>query len=248
MVLVHSNSQSTPQMVILAGGLGSRIQPLTHQMPKSMIPIGGRPFIHYQLSWLAKCGIQEVILSIGYLGEMIKNYVKNGRSWGLQVKFVDEGSELKGTGGALRLVYEHGLLRDPFLLTYGDSFLPFPVHSAFEFFKRSPAPALMTILKNEGKWDTSNVEFDGRKIVVYDKKAKSSSQFHMNYIDYGLSVFQKETVEKRIPKNQKFELSDLFHQLSLEGNLAGFEVQERFYEIGSFSGIQEFERFLEYQH
>lgn len=234
-------------MIILAGGLGSRISSLTYRIPKAMIPIGGHPFIHYQLSWLAKSGIQEVILCIGYLGEMIQNYVKDGGNWGIQVQYVDEGSELKGTGGALRLAYDYGLLKDQFLLTYGDSFLPCQVGPVIQFFGRTQAPALMTILKNEGKWDVSNVQFDGERILLYDKSPKNPSRLNMDYIDYGLSAFQRETVEKRIPKNQFFDLSDLFHQLSLEGNLVGFEVQERFYEVGSYSGIQEFERFLEYQ-
>ena len=230
------------QIVILAGGLGTRIRPLTDQIPKALIPIRGIPFIHYQLKWLAHCGVRKIILSTGYLGHLIEEFVGNGSRWGVDVTFVNEGKNLRGTGGALRLIYDRGLLQEKFFVTYGDSFLPIDFQDVWNTFLNRSEPALMTVLKNSEKWDTSNSCFQDGRIPLYDKWANPKPP-EMKYIDYGLSAFKPEVIE-RIPSDTKFDLAKLLHELSVKGKLAGYEVQERFYEIGSLQGIQDFEDYV----
>ena len=224
------------QCVILAGGLGTRMWPLTETCPKTLLPVLGQPFAWYQMQWLASQGVDEVVYCIGHQGDQIKSYWDTHRSPLRSVQFVDEGQSLRGTAGALRLAFDHGVLDDAFLVLYGDSFLPIqfgPVWSAFE---ASGLPALMTVLRNEGHWDTSNVIYADGRVLLYDK----SPNHQMRYIDYGLSAFRRET----IASVQQADLAAVFHDLSLHGELAGFEVHERFYEIGSPSGLRDFEEYL----
>lgn len=248
MVEIDSSLKAGPetepiQIVILAGGLGTRLRPLTDQIPKAMIPILGRPFVDFQLRLLAQCGIQEVILSTGYLGHLIEEFVRDGRDWNLKVTYVNEGANLRGTGGALRLIYDQGLLRTRFLVTYGDSYLPISYRDIWQDFSKRSEPALMTVLHNGEKWDASNACFDGKNVPLYDKKIQPKPP-EMQFIDYGLSAFQSAIIGQEIPKDEKFDLAVLFNRLSIHGKLAGTEVTERFYEIGSTQGIKDLERYL----
>ncbi len=234
------------QIVILAGGLGTRLLPLTEKIPKAMISILGKPFIHYQLKWLAKNEIRDIILSTGYLGEQIQDFIQDGSSWGVKVQYVQEGKNLLGTGGALRLVCEQAKLQEKFLVTYGDSYLPVDFKKIWENFLNQTEPALMTVIKNNEKWDASNACFKEGKITLYDKKAAilESKPDEMKYIDYGLSGWNKNIIQKKIPCNRKVDLADVFHELSIQGLLKGYEITQRFYEIGSIQGIQDLETFL----
>jgi NDP-sugar pyrophosphorylase family protein len=243
MVEMSKNQVQPVQIVILAGGLGTRLRPLTDQMPKAMIPILGKPFIDYQLQLLARNGIDEVILSTGYLGHQIEDYVKDGRQWKLKVSYVNEGANLRGTGGALRLIVDQGLLHERFLVTYGDSFLPISYMDVWRDFITRSEPALMTVLRNAEKWDASNACFDGRFVTLYDKKIQPKPA-HMQFIDYGLSAFQRSIIQSAIPKDEKVDLSLLFSQLSIQGQLVGYEIKDRFYEIGSMKGIEDLEGYL----
>ena len=225
------------QCVILAGGLGTRMRPLTDACPKTLLPVRGRPFAYHQLHWLAGQGITEVVYSIGHQGDLIRRY------WELEpwpvpsIRYVDEGQQLRGTAGALRLALEQGVLDERFFVIYGDSFLPVefgPVWSAFE---ASGQPALMSVLRNEGRWDRSNVIYEPGRVMLYDKSAAPG----MQYIDYGLSCFRRDLFDEPAPS----DLADLFHDLSLQRRLAGFEVHQRFYEIGSPAGLGDFERYLD---
>jgi N-acetyl-alpha-D-muramate 1-phosphate uridylyltransferase len=236
---------SSAQIVILAGGLGTRIRSLTGEIPKSLVLIRGKPFIHYQLEWLSQCHIRDVILSIGYLGQMIQDYVGDGSKWGLKVRYAYEGTQPKGTGGALRFVHDQGLMANRFLVSYGDSFLPISFSEVWESFLQRSEFALMTVFKNHGKWDVSNSCFKNDRVTLYQKNAPHPLPLDMQYIDYGLSALRKEIVESYIPVNSSSDLADLFHVLSLENQLAGYETHQRFYEVGSPQGIQDFERFLE---
>jgi MurNAc alpha-1-phosphate uridylyltransferase len=241
--MVEVNSDEPIQIVILAGGLGTRLRPITNQIPKAMIPILGRPFIDFQLKLLARSGIQKVILSTGYLGHMIEEFVRDGRDWNLEVTYVNEGANLRGTGGALRLIYDRGLLHDRFLVTYGDSYLPISYKDVWQDFSKRAEPALMTVLQNGEKWDKSNACFDGKNVTLYDKKIlpKPSS---MQFIDYGLSALSSAIIGQEIPKDKNSDLAVLFNRLSIHKRLAGMEVKERFYEIGSIQGIQDLETYL----
>lgn len=224
------------QCVILAGGLGTRMRPLTETCPKTLLPVAGRPFAWHQLNWLAAQGIDEVIYSIGHHGDMIRRYWSEEPSPVRSIRFVDEGEQLRGTAGALRLACEQNVLAENFFVLYGDSFLPVEFVPIWRAFESSGCPALMTVLRNEGRWDSSNVVYQPGHVVLYDKAGGPG----MQYIDYGLSCFRRNLFDDQTPS----DLAALFHQLSLSGRLAGFEVHERFYEIGSPAGLRDLEQYF----
>jgi NDP-sugar pyrophosphorylase family protein len=230
------------ECVILVGGLGTRMRPATETIPKALIPVAGRPFVDRQLEWLAAEGVNRAVLSIGHKGELLREHVGNGRRFGLRVDYVDEGTELRGTGGALRLAFEQGALPGSFLVLYGDSYLPLSVRPVWEAFLASDCPALMTVLRNQDRWGRSNAHYERGRVVLYDKSATRGGP--MEFIDYGLSVLSRGVVEKEIPPGEAFDLAVLFHRLSVAGQLGGFEVYERFFEVGSPAGLADFEAHL----
>jgi len=223
------------QCVILAGGLGTRMRPLTETCPKTLLPAAGRPFAYYQLHWLAAQGITAVVYSIGHQGDQIRRYWAEQRP-PIPICYVDEGEVLLGTAGALRLAHKQGVLDERFFVIYGDSFLPVEFAPVWDAFQASTLPALMTVLRNEGRWDRSNVIYEPGRVALYDKSAGPG----MRHIDYGLSCFRRELFDD--PTHS--DLAALFHDLSLQGRLAAFEVHERFYEIGSLAGLRDFEEYL----
>ena len=226
------------QCVILAGGLGTRMRPLTDTCPKTLLPVCGRPFANYQMRWLASQGVSDVVYSIGYQGQLIRDYWQQETS-PIPIHYVDEGEQLRGTGGAVGLAFETGVLEERFFVIYGDSFLPVQFAPIWKAFEQSGRSALMTVLHNRGQWDRSNVQYESGRILRYDKRGGPE----MQYIDYGLSVLDRRLLERH--RNETFDLATLFHDMSLQGELAGFEVQERFYEIGSPEGLYAFEQYLE---
>lgn len=238
------------QCLILAGGLATRMRPLTDTIPKALIPVGGAPFVDHQLRWLAGHGVTDVVLSIGYRGEMLRAHVGDGARFGLRVRVVDEGTRLRGTAGALRLALEEGVLDEELLVTYGDSFLPVDFAAVFGAFRAAGQPALMTVFRNEARWDSSNVIFDGRMVTLYDKHHRTRPAADFAYIDYGLSALRRDLIAAEVPalerasSDGKADLAELFHALSRRGALAGLEVTERFYEIGSPAGLEDFTRWL----
>ncbi len=234
------------QCLILAGGLGTRIRAISADRPKALIPIHGRPFIHHQLAWLASRGITEVVLSIGHRGAMIREAVGEGASFGLAVGYSDEGDDLRGTAGAIRFALDQDLLADGFFVLYGDSYLPIeyrPVWAASEA-GRHPT---MTVLRNEGRWDRSNVLFKHGMVALYDKRHPDPAAAGIDYIDYGLSVVTAACIRAHVPAGGKADLADIFAAESRAGTLRGFEVFERFYEIGSPQGIADLTAYLERQ-
>jgi len=232
---------TSPQCVVLAGGLGTRMRPFTESCPKTMLPAAGRPFAEHQLEFLIRNGIRNVLYLIGYRGEMIRDHFGDGRKWNVHIDYVDEGPVLRGTAGALRLALQQGALEPSFLLIYGDSFTPVSIPAVWKAFESSGMPALMTVLGNRERWDRSNVVYSENRIVVYDKTRSDPRSCIMTHIDYGLSALKREVVADRIPDTIPADLAHVFHQLSLEGRLAGFEATERFYEIGSPAGLRDFE-------
>src|SRR5260370_24693024 len=226
------------QCVILAGGLGTRMRPLTESCPKTVLPVCGRPFAYHHLQGLARQSVSEVVYAIGHKGHLIREYWASEKPPVPSIRYVDEGDHLRGTGGAIRLAVEQGVLDESFLVIYGDSFLPVEFDPIWQAFQSSSKPALMTVLRNEGRWDRSNAIYENGRVVLYDKTANAE----MRYIDYGLSAFRRDLFEN-IP-DKVFDLSTLFHDMSLKGNLAGFEVHERFYEIGSPRGLNDLEKYL----
>jgi NDP-sugar pyrophosphorylase family protein len=225
-------------VAILAGGLATRLRPITEKIPKSLVPIAGKPFLAHQLELLHSRGIRRAVLCIGYLGEMIQRDFGDGEKFGVKLDYSFDGPKLLGTGGAIKRALP--LLADEFFVLYGDSYLPLDYAPIAEFFHRSGKPGLMTVFRNEGKFDTSNVVFADGEIKVYDKKNKLPE---MRHIDYGLSLF-KAGVFDAYGADQPFDLAEVMGKLVREKQLAGFEVTERFYEIGSHTGLEELETLL----
>jgi MurNAc alpha-1-phosphate uridylyltransferase len=237
------------QCVILAGGLATRMRPLTETIPKALIPVAGLPFVDHQLGWMASHGVTRVVLSIGYRGDMLRDHVGDGARFGLEeVRVVDEGTALRGTAGALRLALDQGALEEGFLVTYGDSFLPIDFAPVWEAFHASGAPALMTVFHNAGRWDTSNVIYGDGRVELYDKGRVTRPAAEFQFIDYGLLAMKRSLVAARVPAprlpDEKADLADLMHSLSRTGELAGLEVRDRFFEIGSPAGLEEFEAWM----
>jgi NDP-sugar pyrophosphorylase family protein len=231
------------QCVILAGGLGTRIRSVESRKPKTMIEIAGKPFAAWQLEWLRKLGVSSVVYCIGHLGDQIKEFVGDGSKWNIEVTYVDEGAELRGTGGALRLASSAGVLKTEFFVLYGDSYLQVPsLEEIQEAGKSSGLPALMTVFRNRGLWDQSNTEYRSGRVTQYSKHSGSAEDFE--YIDYGLSWFKRDLIEAEIPVGEPYDLSLLMEKLSRGRRLAGFEVSERFFEIGSPEGFLELSSLL----
>ena len=232
------------QCVILAGGLGTRMQSQAAGLPKALLPISGRPFVDYQLELLAASGVQDVVFCIGYGGAALQRHVGDGAAYGCSVRYVDEGDELRGTAGALRLALDEGALAEAFFVLYGDSYLPIEMEPVWQAFWGSELPALMTVYLNEDRWDKSNAIVSAGRVVLYDKRGTDAGASERRWIDYGLSVLRGELIDQRIRADTVADLADLYRDLSLEGKLAAFEVEERFYEVGSSEGLTELERHL----
>jgi MurNAc alpha-1-phosphate uridylyltransferase len=213
-------------------------------LPKSLIPVLGEPFAHHQLRLLASQGIRDVVYVIGFRGEQIRSEVGDGSEFGLAVSYVDEGDQLHGTGGALRFAHDAGSLDDIFGVVYGDSYLPVDLRPVWAAFDSSGCPALMTVLRNDDRWDRSNAVFSSGRVTNYDKRTQHRDE-QMRWIDFGLSVLRREVVESIPGGGAVCDLGDVFRELSLQGDLAGFEVGTRFFEVGSRDGVAELEAYLE---
>jgi len=224
--------------VILAGGLGLRLRPVTEKLPKALVPIAGEPFLAHQLRLLRANGIERVVICIGHRGEMIRELAGDGQDFGLRIDYSEDGPRLLGTAGAVANALP--LLGDQFFVLYGDSYLTCDYGQVQRAFQDSGAGALMTVFRNEGLWDTSNVEFDGGRILAYDKRQPTR---RMHHIDYGLGVFHRRVFSESIPS----DLADLYRSQLDQGDLAAFEVAERFYEIGSKEGVLDLEEYLSRQ-
>ncbi len=230
--------------VILAGGLGTRMRPLTDRVPKALVPVLGKPFADWQLRYLVGQGIKRVVYSVAYRGDMLRTFVGDGSQYGLDVTWIDEGAALLGTAGALRHALEMGALEDAFYVLYGDSYLPTNLLSAEQAWTQSGLPALMTVMRNEDRWDSSNAVYAEGRVILYDKSRPQAWRPRMRWIDYGLSVLSRQVVAESIESGAIADLADLMHQLSITGRLAGLEVVERFYEVGSPEGLRDLEAHL----
>lgn len=233
---------SSYPVAILAGGLATRLRPITEKIPKVLVPVAGQPFLTHQLALLRQQGIKHAVLCLGHLGEMVQAEYGDGSAHGVRLDYSFDGPVLLGTGGALKRALP--LLGDRFFVLYGDSYLTVPFAPIAAAFERSGKMGLMTVFRNEGKFDTSNVVFKDGEISVYSKKQRVPE---MHYIDYGLSLFRAEAFESW-PDDRAFDLADVMQRLVAEKQLAGYEVPERFYEIGSHSGLEELNRLLAKPH
>ncbi len=223
---------------ILCGGLATRLRPITEKIPKSLIPINGRPFIEHQLRLLRRNGIARVVLCVAHFGEQIQEFAGDGSAFGMSISYSFDGNELLGTAGAIRKALP--LLSGSFFVVYGDSYLVCDYADIANAFMNSKKRGLMTIYRNESHYDSSNVQASEGMILRYDKRDRTAE---MNYIDYGLGIFCSSVFEK-LAANEAIDLADVYKNLLAAGDLASYEVNQRFYEIGSSRGIADLENYL----
>jgi NDP-sugar pyrophosphorylase family protein len=226
-------------VAILAGGLATRLRPLTDQIPKAMVPVSGEPFAFHQLRLLRRHGIERVIFCLGYRGEQVVDAVADGARFGVHVEYSFDGPTLLGTGGALKMATP--LLGRDFFVLYGDSYLDCDYSEVERVYRQSGKQALMTVFRNDGRWEASNAEVAGGRIIAYSK-AKPTGR--MQHIDYGLGVLAASVLDT-VPSDRPTDLATLYEHLAASHGLAAFEISQRFYEVGSFVGLEEFGRYLE---
>lgn len=225
-------------LAILAGGMASRLGAITERVPKSLLEVAGEPFIAHQLRLLAAQRICDVVICCGHLGGMIADFVGDGSQFGCRLRYSFDGPPLLGTGGAIRKALP--MLGPQFWVMYGDSYLTAAFGPALRAFEDSGKLGLMTVFQNDDRWDASNVELAGGRIVRYDKREPSSE---MRHIDYGLGMYSAEAFADW-PEGSAFDLAEVQRCLIARGAMAGFEVAERFFEIGSAEGLAETDAFL----
>jgi NDP-sugar pyrophosphorylase family protein len=229
---------SDTPVALLAGGLATRLRPITHKIPKSMVEVVGRPFIDHQLELLADHGIRRVVLCLGHLGEQVAAHVGDGSLFGVEVQYAFDGEKLLGTGGALRRALP--LLGRACWVLYGDSYLDIDYRAIFDAFARHRTHGLMTVVRNNNQWDRSNVVFQNGQLTCYDKHHPNAD---MHFIDFGAALLRREAIAA-LPLEQVCDLADLYHDLVVHGQMIGHEITHRFYEIGSPAGLDDTQRYL----
>jgi N-acetyl-alpha-D-muramate 1-phosphate uridylyltransferase len=223
---------------ILAGGVGSRLGETVKDTPKPLLEVADKPFLRWQLELLREHGAERVVLSVGYLGEQIEAAIGDGADLGLDIRYAYDPPQLAGTGGAVRGALP--LLGDAFLVLYGDTYLRIDYADLQRAFEASGCPALLAVLRNAGRWDTSNATFDGRR-VFYDKRNPPPNA---DWIDYGVGVIRADALDV----SDDPDLAGVYEELARRGELAGYEATERFYEIGTPAALAETDAFLRAGH
>ncbi len=225
------------QIAIIAGGMGTRLGELARDRPKSLVQVCGKPFLQYQLESAKRQGIADIVLCLGHLARPIMAVFGDGHQLGVNIQYSVEEKPL-GTAGALK--HAAHLLKDPFITLYGDSYLTLDYSAALAYFLSRDRPALMTVYRNENRYDRSNVTVAGDMVIEYLKSGRSSGA---PYIDYGVSILRKEVLDA-IPANTLYSLTDIFSELAGKRQLLAYEVNDRFYEIGSLQGLKDFEAYV----
>lgn len=227
------------EVLILAGGLATRLKPHTEKIPKSLVSVCGKPFVYHQLDQMYAQGVKRVIMSVGHYGNMIEKELGYTYQNKIEIDYSYDGEVLLGTGGAVQNSLEK-IRGECFILIYGDSFLLEPIDNIISSFDERVCHAIMAVYKNNNNWDKSNCIYKNGRIVLYDKKNPTPD---MHYIDYGLSIFNK-SVFKNDMRKKPYDLREIMYDLSISNKLVGYEAKSRFYEIGSHSGLCELEAYL----
>jgi len=225
-------------VAILAGGLATRLKPLTETVPKSLLPVAGKPFAVHQLELLARHGIDRVVLCVGHLGDQIADALGDGRCWNIHIDYVFDGPVQLGTAGALKKALPY--LGDAFLILYGDSYLDCDYAAIARTFMVSGRLGLMTVFRNADRWGPSNILFSNGAIHRYDKTNHTAD---MNHIDYGVGALRSRVLDN-YPADAPLDLVTVYQDLISASELAAIEVPMRFYEIGSIDGLRETEQLL----
>jgi NDP-sugar pyrophosphorylase family protein len=226
----------TLPIAILAGGLATRLLPVTSQIPKSLVEVAGRPFAEHQIDLLRRNGITNIVFLVGHLGEMVRDTLGDGSRWGVQLQYVFDGPRPLGTAGSLAAAVPY--LGDRFFVLYGDSYLECDYAAVERTFLTSGKAGLMTVCRNDNRWDRSNVLFADNRIVSYNKDRQTDQ---MHHIDYGLGALSSAVLERNAPPS---DLASVYQELLASDDLAAFEVPGRFYEIGSHEGLAETRSYL----
>lgn len=228
------------QVVILAGGLGTRMLPRTERIPKILLPVAGRPFAVWLLARLASCGFEDVVLCIGHLGEEVRRALGDGRAIGMRVAYVEDGDRLLGTAGALRKALP--LLDETFVVTYGDSYLPFDYAAPLADLRAHPAAlGTMAVFRNDDRHDRSNTEVRGEMVHRYEKRPRDAPRDpSLDHIDYGATALRREVIAA-LPEGLHIGLHTVQHELGEAGLLRAFPAPRRFFEIGSEAGLHDLE-------
>lgn len=227
---------SLPSVCILAGGLGTRLGARVRDVPKPLLEVAGEPFLIHQLRLLAGHGVTRVVLCVGYRGETIVRRIGAER-FGIAIDYSFDAPTLDGTLGAVRRALP--LLGERFLILYGDSYLRLDYAAADRAWRESGLPALMTVLRNEGRWDTSNAIYEHGRVLAYDKHSPTAA---MHWIDHGLGGLYASALEA--VSEEESDLAVLYGLLARRHQLCGVPVSERFYEIGTPAALAETDAFL----
>ncbi len=222
--------------IILAGGLGTRLRPILSDQPKVLAPAAGKPFLHYVFTYLTSQGIQEAILSVGYLADQVKSYAGTGSSWGLKVRYIQEKTPL-GTGGAARLAGTG--LQEPFLVLNGDTLFLIELFSLEKVHRQTGALATMCLRHMQDVEVRGRVEIDAEGIIrnFYEKPLNHGASL----ANGGVYLFRPGVLET-LPENQPVSLEkDLFPQLARSGSLGGFIQDAYFCDIGTPNSLAAFE-------
>jgi NDP-sugar pyrophosphorylase family protein len=226
-------------VALLAGGLGTRLGTIAQQTPKALVDVAGKPFIDHQMLLLRRNGVRRVVICLGYLGEQIERHLGDGSALGMRLEYSHDGPRPLGTGGAVRAALDR--LGEVFWVIYGDSYLDIDYPAILDHFDVSGADALMTVLRNDNRWDRSNVIFSDGRLLRYDKVHPTPD---MNYVDYGAALLNRQTLAD-VPADQAFDLADLYGRLVAQQRMIGYEVTRRFYEIGTAASLEETRRYFQ---
>jgi NDP-sugar pyrophosphorylase family protein len=224
------------QVAVLAGGLGTRLRPITDRLPKCMTPVGDKPFLYYLLQLFKEKGTDEVILCTGYLGEQIEEYFGNGKNMGLRLLYSRENGCLLGTGGALKLA--EPILHDSLLVVNGDTYLNIDYKTIYEDFNMSKAQAL--IVASQCPTDTCGdlAVDDNFNVTAYDK----TNPVGKDYVNAGVMGLKRDILAEVNPAQVVSLEADIFPNLISRGDVRACITAKQFYDIGSFSGLGIFER------
>jgi NDP-sugar pyrophosphorylase family protein len=203
-----------------------------------MLPLHGRPFIDYKLDDLRAGGTDRVVLLTGHGGEPLEDHVGDGSRYGLAVEVVRDPPALLGTGGAIR--HALPILGPAFLVTYGDTLLDVPLAGLAAELERADVLMAMSVLENNDRWETSNVDVHDGWVVAYDKP---SSPGRHRYLDYGMLAMRAAAFDA-VDVGPPFDLADVLRPLIRLGRVRALTVTRRFYDIGNESAIAVTEQFL----
>jgi NDP-sugar pyrophosphorylase family protein len=234
------------QCIILAGGLGTRLGDRTADKPKAMLTIAGEPFIRHQLRLLRDGGVDDVVMCIGYRGLLIEDEVARHCPTGMSIRCVSDGQRLRGTAGAIRRAVEHGFTDERFLVLHGDSYVLTDLGDVWRSFDADKYRCLMTVWRG-GTLDESNAGVSDGRVVIFRSGGNAMHHPSLNHIDCGLGVITADTLLDLVPPGVPYDLADMYESIAAQGTLQAYEVDERFHEIGSESGLAELDRLLTLQ-